>query len=408
MNVFELTRALVDIESITDNEERVGNYLYDYLAPLAARYDGHVERMEVEPRRFNVFAQWGDRRSSRSPRTSTPCRRSSPRARTTSSSGAAAPATPRASSPRMIKAVEALLARGHARLRPAVRGRRGAQQRRRVQRRARRRAARATSSTASRPRTSWRSARKGALRYEVCATRHDGALRLSANWANRPSTSCSTRWTTSAASRCPTDELLGPQHAEHRHARRRPRAQRDPRRGQRRDHDPPGGRSAPTRKAALRARRDGRAEAARGARDSRRPAGTLSTAFATTVVAYTTDIPAFGGAWGEPFLHRPGHHSRRPHARRARAQSAALEAVRNLSTHGKAAADMHKAERESKSSRHSRRHRHGGPAFRQVPARPPVVRTDVAGRERPLGRQEVPGRHDVAPGRRDARDAWRT
>ena len=60
MNVFELTRALVDIESITNNEERAGNYLYDYLAPLAALYDGHIERMEVEPRRFNVFAQWGE------------------------------------------------------------------------------------------------------------------------------------------------------------------------------------------------------------------------------------------------------------------------------------------------------------------------------------------------------------
>ncbi len=60
MNVFELTRALVDIESITNNEERVGNYLYDYLAPLAVLYDGHIERIEVEPRRFNVFAQWGE------------------------------------------------------------------------------------------------------------------------------------------------------------------------------------------------------------------------------------------------------------------------------------------------------------------------------------------------------------
>jgi acetylornithine deacetylase len=60
MNVFELTRALVDIESITNNEERAGNYLYDYLAPLAARYGGGIERIEVEPRRFNVFAQWGE------------------------------------------------------------------------------------------------------------------------------------------------------------------------------------------------------------------------------------------------------------------------------------------------------------------------------------------------------------
>jgi acetylornithine deacetylase len=60
MNVFELTRALVDIESITGNEEPVGNYLFEHLSGLAARYDGHVERMEVEPHRFNVFAQFGE------------------------------------------------------------------------------------------------------------------------------------------------------------------------------------------------------------------------------------------------------------------------------------------------------------------------------------------------------------
>ena len=59
MNVFELTRALVDIESITNNEERVGLYLYDYLAPLAAQYGGAIETIEVEPRRFNIFVQWG-------------------------------------------------------------------------------------------------------------------------------------------------------------------------------------------------------------------------------------------------------------------------------------------------------------------------------------------------------------
>ncbi len=59
MNVFELTRALIDIESITNNEEAAGNFLFDYLAPLADRFEGSLERVEVEPRRFNVFAQWG-------------------------------------------------------------------------------------------------------------------------------------------------------------------------------------------------------------------------------------------------------------------------------------------------------------------------------------------------------------
>src|SRR5258705_11349288 len=61
MNVFELTRALVDIESITGNEENVGVYLFDYLSQLTTRFHGRIERMEVEPHRFNVFAQFGDR-----------------------------------------------------------------------------------------------------------------------------------------------------------------------------------------------------------------------------------------------------------------------------------------------------------------------------------------------------------
>src|SRR5579864_8322693 len=60
MNVFELTRALVDIESITGNEEKVGNYLFEYLSGLATRYQGRVERMDVEPHRFNVFALFGE------------------------------------------------------------------------------------------------------------------------------------------------------------------------------------------------------------------------------------------------------------------------------------------------------------------------------------------------------------
>ena len=59
MDIIELTRALIDIESITNNEERVGNFLYVYLTQLAAQYGGFMERVEVEPRRFNIFAQWG-------------------------------------------------------------------------------------------------------------------------------------------------------------------------------------------------------------------------------------------------------------------------------------------------------------------------------------------------------------
>jgi acetylornithine deacetylase len=60
MSAVQLTRALIDIESITGNEQGVANYLYEYLARLASRTGGRVEQMEVEPKRFNVFAQWGD------------------------------------------------------------------------------------------------------------------------------------------------------------------------------------------------------------------------------------------------------------------------------------------------------------------------------------------------------------
>jgi acetylornithine deacetylase len=62
MNVFELTRALVDIESITENEGPVAAYLLDHLAKLAARTGGQAERMDVEGQRFNVLATWGEPR----------------------------------------------------------------------------------------------------------------------------------------------------------------------------------------------------------------------------------------------------------------------------------------------------------------------------------------------------------
>lgn len=60
MDVFQLTRALIDIESITGNEERVGEYVFQHLQTLAAAHGGFVEKIEVEPNRFNVFARFGD------------------------------------------------------------------------------------------------------------------------------------------------------------------------------------------------------------------------------------------------------------------------------------------------------------------------------------------------------------
>ena len=59
MDIFQLTRALVDIESITENELLIGEYLYWYLNNLAAEYRGEVETWPVAQNRFNLFAWWG-------------------------------------------------------------------------------------------------------------------------------------------------------------------------------------------------------------------------------------------------------------------------------------------------------------------------------------------------------------
>ena len=60
MNLFELTRKLVDIESISGNEAAVANYLCDHLSDAIAQHQGRIERIDVEPNRFNVLASWGD------------------------------------------------------------------------------------------------------------------------------------------------------------------------------------------------------------------------------------------------------------------------------------------------------------------------------------------------------------
>ena len=60
MNLFELTRALVDIESTTNHEKNVGDYLFAHLSALAARFNGRVERIPAEPNRDNIFACWGE------------------------------------------------------------------------------------------------------------------------------------------------------------------------------------------------------------------------------------------------------------------------------------------------------------------------------------------------------------
>jgi acetylornithine deacetylase len=59
MDLFKLTRTLIDIDSVTPNECEVGTFLLEYLSDLADRHGGEVERLEVAPQRFNVYARWG-------------------------------------------------------------------------------------------------------------------------------------------------------------------------------------------------------------------------------------------------------------------------------------------------------------------------------------------------------------
>jgi acetylornithine deacetylase len=59
-DILQLTRQLVDIESVTNHEAAVGECLLNTLSPLSARFSGKVERCPVEADRFNVFAHWGE------------------------------------------------------------------------------------------------------------------------------------------------------------------------------------------------------------------------------------------------------------------------------------------------------------------------------------------------------------
>src|SRR4051812_34431016 len=59
MKVFKLTRQLVDIESVTPNEGEVCTFLETELSELASRFGGTVEKMPVEPGRDNLLARFG-------------------------------------------------------------------------------------------------------------------------------------------------------------------------------------------------------------------------------------------------------------------------------------------------------------------------------------------------------------
>src|SRR6202051_2671925 len=59
MHPFEMTRALVEMAAITENENQLGESLSPDRSGLTAGSDGRVEAMPVTPERFNVYAEWG-------------------------------------------------------------------------------------------------------------------------------------------------------------------------------------------------------------------------------------------------------------------------------------------------------------------------------------------------------------
>src|SRR5579885_396768 len=94
MDIFALTRALVNLDSTTGREQEVGNFLAAELSSMATHWNGRVERMQAAPGRENVFASFGEPVVRFQP-TWTPCRLISRRRKTRSSFTDVARATPR-------------------------------------------------------------------------------------------------------------------------------------------------------------------------------------------------------------------------------------------------------------------------------------------------------------------------
>jgi len=60
MEIFALTRALVDLDSTTDHEKPVADFLFSHLSALAARHNGQIERLPAAPERDNIFVTFGE------------------------------------------------------------------------------------------------------------------------------------------------------------------------------------------------------------------------------------------------------------------------------------------------------------------------------------------------------------
>ena len=60
MDLFALTRALIDLDSTTGREQPVVEFLSGQLLSLAGRYQGRVERMNAAPGRDNLLVCFGN------------------------------------------------------------------------------------------------------------------------------------------------------------------------------------------------------------------------------------------------------------------------------------------------------------------------------------------------------------
>jgi acetylornithine deacetylase len=60
MDLFALTRALVDLDSTTGSEQPVVDFLFSRLSSLANRNNGRIERHTAAPGRDNLFLTFGD------------------------------------------------------------------------------------------------------------------------------------------------------------------------------------------------------------------------------------------------------------------------------------------------------------------------------------------------------------
>jgi len=301
MKLFELTRALVDIESITENEERVGEFLLAHLSALATRHGGRVERMEVAPHRFNVLAHWGDPVVTLSTHMDTVPPFFASREDNEFIWGRAACDT-KGIIASMILAAESLLeqgGRGLALLFVVGEERNSAGAYRAAQE------PRGSKFLINGEPTENRLAlgSKGALRYEIAAEgkmAHSAYPELGESAIDK---------LLNALDRLrhielPVDEALGPStlNIGTLSGGRAPNIIADQARAEimiRLVGDSRG-----TREAVLRAVK-GCAEAREVLEIPAIRLGRLD-GFGTTVVAYTTDIPAFGGTWGQPFLIGPG------------------------------------------------------------------------------------------------------